>query len=150
MRTTNSIHINAPMSTVYRLAAEIDHWPEMLPHYRWVTTLRRDGNTCIVEMAARRGLIPVKWTSIQHRIEDEGRILYKHIGGLTKGMWVEWSLIPVDGGIYVTIIHELQLERKIVGSGLGKWVVGEIFVKNIADKTLQHMKTVAEGKSDGF
>ena len=150
MRTINSIQINAPMSTVYRLAAEIDRWPEVLPHYRWVTTLKRDGNTSIVEMAARRGIIPVKWVSIQRRLEDEGRILYKHIGGPTKGMWVEWALTPVDGGIHVTIIHDLQLERKIVGSRLGEWIVGEIFVKNIADKTLQHIKAVAEGKADGF
>ena len=150
MQTVNSIRINAAPSDVFRLAAEVDRWPEILPHYRWVKSVWQHGSTSLVEMAARRGWIPVKWTSIQQRSEKDLRILYKHVAGITEGMWVEWKIEPAPDGVEVTIIHDLALEKRIVNSRLGKWIVGEVFVKKIADKTLKYIKAYAErGWSDG-
>ena len=103
-----------------------------------------------MEMAALRGWIPVKWTSIQQRSEKELRVHYKHVGGITEGMWVEWKIEPAQDGVEVTIIHDLALVKRIVSSRLGKWIVGEVFIKKIADKTLEYIKAYAErGWSDG-
>ena len=144
MQTINSILISADPGKVYRLAADVDQWPKLLPHYRWVRNIWRHGSTSLVEMAARRGWIPVKWTSVQQCSEKELRIRYKHVAGITEGMWVEWKIEPAPDGVEVTIIHDLALVKRLVNSRLGKWIVGEVFVKPIADKTLRHMKINAE------
>jgi ribosome-associated toxin RatA of RatAB toxin-antitoxin module len=148
MRTVNSIQIHARLEDIFRLAAEIERWPYLLPHYRWVRTIRRSGDTSLVEMAAKRGWIPVKWTSVRQCAPQERRIYYKHVEGATTGMSVEWSFTPVDGGIDVTILHELTLTRPVIASRLGKWIVGRFFVEPIADRTLRHIKALAEGLSD--
>lgn len=144
MLTVNSIHVRANLDKVFALAAEIEHWPERLPHYRWVRQIWQGGDTCVVEMAARSGWFPVKWVSIQQLCKANKRIYYKHTDGLTRGMWVEWAFIPFDDGVRVTITHEMNLSKPLIRSRLGKWVVAQLFVKKIADKTLKHIKALAE------
>lgn len=146
MRTINSVNISADLPRIFKLAAEVEMWPMYLAHYRWVTSSYDEGQEHIVEMAAKRSGIPVKWTSIQEVYPSEARIFYEHIRGLTKGMRVEWRLEQLGDIVRVSIIHDLTLTVPIVSTSLGKWVVGEIFVKNIADKTLRGIKAVAEGK----
>ncbi len=145
MRTENTIIMHSPIEKIFALAADVSRWPELLPHYRWVRTHWQDGDTAVVEMAARRSGIPVKWTSVQQLSRHQNTIFYKHIGGLTRGMWVEWRLEPVEDGTKVTIIHDLApLTVRLVRSSIGKWITGEVFVKHVADETLKHMKSAAE------
>lgn len=146
MQTTNSIMISADLDRVFELAADIDKWPKILSHYRWVKTLLRDGDMSISEMAAWRSIIPVKWTSVQYSSRDDCKILYKHLDGLTKGMKVKWSFRTLDHIIYVSIVHDLTLDKLVINSIIGKWIVGKIFVKYIADKTLRQLKLLAEGR----
>jgi ribosome-associated toxin RatA of RatAB toxin-antitoxin module len=144
MRTENTIVMRSPIQKVFDLAADVSRWPDLLPHYRWVRTHWHEGDTSVVEMAALRSGIPVKWTSVQQLSRHTNRIYYKHIGGITRGMWVEWSLAPVDGGTRVAIIHDMTLLVPVVRSLLGKWITGEVFVKHVADETLRHMKSAVE------
>lgn len=141
----NTILVQAPMERIFDLAAEVDRWSELLPHYRWVRRVWQSGDTSIVEMSALRSGIPVKWTSVQQISRKDNRVYYKHIGGLTRGMWVEWKMEQADDGIRITIIHDLTLLVPIVRSAIGKWIVGEVFVKHVADETLRYIKSAAEG-----
>ena len=82
------------LERIVALAADVERWPVILPHYRWVTLLDGGGDRKTVEMAARRGRIPVKWRAIQESIErddDPPIICFRHIGGVTKGMDVAWT-----------------------------------------------------------
>ena len=144
MLTVNSIHVRADMEKVFTLAARVDRWPELLPHYRWVRRIWQGGDTCVVEMAARRGWFPVKWISVQQLCKANKRIFYKHTDGLTRGMWVEWAFIPFGDGVRVTITHEMNLSRPLIRSRIGRWIVAHFFVKTIADRTLKHIKALAE------
>ena len=53
MHTENEIFIRADMAEIYQLAAPVERWPEILPHYRWVRVLADNGDRRLVEMAAR-------------------------------------------------------------------------------------------------
>ncbi|HEX8244209.1 MAG TPA: SRPBCC family protein, partial [Longimicrobium sp.] len=56
------IGVAAPADAVWRLVADVERWPEWLPHYRWVRFQRKDGfGTGLVEMAARRWFGPLPW-----------------------------------------------------------------------------------------
>ena len=147
MHTENEIVIHGPMDRVFDLAADVLRWPERLPHYRWVRLVESDGRRRVVEMAARRGRIPVRWRSIQEVFPGERRITYQHIGGLTRGMEVEWTLTPRADGVHVRIRHDFQPSWPLIGHYAGRYIVGEFFVKNIAGKTLRRIRDLVEAET---
>lgn len=146
MHTENSIIMNADARTIYNLASQTDRWPDILPHYRWVKVLEESGNRRVVEMAARRDLIPVRWVAEQTNYADEPRIVFHHIGGVTKGMDVEWRFEPMAEGTRISILHDLTLNWPIIGTFAAERVIGPLFVANIAGKTLQRIKSLAEAQ----
>lgn len=144
MHTENRILIRANPMRVYELAAAVERWPEILPHYRWVHVLEADGNRRLVEMAARRDRFPVRWWAEQVCEPDVPRIRFRHVRGVTRGMDVEWSFTDGPDGVAVAIRHDLVLGWPLVGGIVAERLIGPVFVANIAGKTLQCMKVLAE------
>jgi len=144
MHTENTIWIAAPPERVFALAQDIARWPNLLPHYRWVRVFEEKPDSRLAEMAARRGPFPVKWRTQQGLIPAEGRITYRHVGGITRGMEVEWLLGPERGGTRVLITHDLRSGSRLLRLRVAEWVIGG-FVSPIADRTLQGIKRAAEG-----
>jgi ribosome-associated toxin RatA of RatAB toxin-antitoxin module len=143
----NSIVIEASPDIIFRLAAAVERWPEMLPHYRRVRVLEQRGPQKLVKMAAQRDGLPVSWTSIQEPRPAEGRILFRHVGGITRGMAVEWRLEPLgDGRTHVSIGHDFTPGWPLIGGRVARLVIGELFVRNIAGKTLRRIKELAEAE----
>jgi len=147
MRTIDTIEIAADPDAVYRAARETERWPDMLPHYRWVKVMGMETEGQRMEMAARRGWIPVRWVAVQRCVEEDRRIHYRHVGGPTRGMRVVWEIDPVEHGTRVTLIHELALQTPVVRSWIGKLIVGHFFVHDIATRTLRVMKRLLEEKA---
>ncbi len=148
MHTENEILIRADAAEVYGLAAPVERWPEILPHYRWVRVLEDDGEgRRLVEMAARRDRIPVRWRAEQRLFPDVPRITFRHVGGITKGMEVEWAFVPQsDGIVRVSILHDLPRLAgwPLIGDLAAERIVGPFFVSNIAGKTLRRIMELAE------
>ena len=145
MFTMNVMEINASRDAVFRLAAEVDRWPEILPHYRWVKKWQVDGHI-ITEMAAKRDFILLKWLSIQEVDAERCVIRYRHIGGATTGMDVEWLFLENGPKVTAVVIHEWHptwwlpaaIRRGIT------FLIGELFIRVVADRTLRHIKRQAE------
>ena len=148
METRNRIRIDAPPDRIFRLAAEVEFWPALLPHYRYVRVLRRAKDRRLVQMGASRDGIPVSWTSIQWLEPERRRITFRHVKGVTRGMVVEWLIEPsADGPIDVSISHALRLRWPLLGTWAADRVIGPYFVHDIAGKTLRRIKQIAEGGS---
>ncbi len=201
-QTANEIIIRGDPDRIYTLAAAVEDWPAFLPHYRWVRVYGREGNHRTVEMAAWRPLVPwaggtplrarrtplglpVRWISHQWLWPEERRITFRHIGGLSRGMEVEWRIEPTEASVVsrqslvaasraaapagpeleartqqlttndsrltspwsrVSITHELRLELPVLRCRLGQWIVGELFVKAVAARTLACLKQRIEGE----
>lgn len=143
MHTENGIQIRGDLKRIFQIAAQVDKWPQILPHYRWVRVLQRRKRRTTVEMAARRGRIPVSWTAVQEVFPYE-RITYKHIKGFTTGMDVTWSFKPVQGHVEVVITHDFSLSWPLVGDFVSRYIVGALFVTPIAARTLRHIKQTVE------
>ena len=144
MEMTTRIQMRADRDTVFTLAAAVEDWPRILPHYRWVRLLRERGQRRVVEMAASRDGIPVRWTAVQELDLAERRITFRHIRGITRGMEVAWTLTPNDQGVRVEIWHAFRPRWPLVPDILVSLVVGRFFVEDIASKTLRCIKAVAE------
>lgn len=138
------IHIDAPYERIFPLAAEIECWPERLPHYRYVRRLPAQNGERRFAMGARRGPIPVSWEAIQRSLPEERRIEFTHTGGVTRGMEVAWRFEPANGGWDVSIEHTLRLGWPLIGGLAADAVIGPQFIDAIAGCTLRTVKRLAE------
>jgi hypothetical protein len=138
MRSVIRIRMRAPAERIYALAADVERWPQLLPHYRYVRRLPAANGERRFAMGARRGLIPLRWEAIQRPSPAQRVIGFSHVGGVTRGMEVAWRLDPVDGAVEVSIEHELHT----LGPVMSRVVAG--FVEAVAGRTLRRIKTLAE------
>ena len=147
MQTSNCIQISGSFNRIFDLAADIARWPEILPHYRWVKILEKRDGEVEAEMAARHKGVPLWWRTIQRPIKEQKRIEFSHIGGITRGMQVQWTFTPVqnDGTEWlVEIHHQFHPPWPPPGPWFAKRVIGEMFVKQVANKTLAKIKEIIE------
>jgi uncharacterized membrane protein len=147
VKSRTAIHIDAPLERIFPLAAEVERWPELLPHYRYVRRLETGNGERRFAMGARRGPIPVRWEATQRPLPGERRIEFLHTAGVTRGMEVEWQFEPNERGWEVSIKHQLELRWPLIGEWAARHVIGPQFVEAIARRTLRRVKALAEAGS---
>lgn len=154
MTTVDEQLVRAPLERIFRLASEVERWPALLPHYRYVRYLDRasDGGGT-VEMSANRpfGLLnwPTWWRSRMAVHAPGGdqppSIRFTHTAGVTRGMEVEWSFERVRDDTRVRIVHVWDgLPVPVVGGAVATIVIGPVFVHGIASRTLSGLAGWAE------
>src|SRR2546425_13262196 len=124
MHTVDQIAIRAPIDRVFQLASNVEGWPAILPHYRWVRVLQHLENSALVEMTAWRpfGLFryPTWWVSEMTVDRRAREIRYRHVRGITTRMDVVWRLVEGPDGVAVTIVHEWRGPAGAVVGAVGK------------------------------
>ncbi len=151
MDTSISRDIRADPQMIFRLAAEVQEWPRILPHYRWVRVLGSTGpDQRTVEMAARRDVLPgvvgfpLRWTAVETLFPANRQIEFEHIGGITRGMRVAWTIEPSSPShVRVRIRHVFEPNWP-VPAALVRLIVGEYFVNGVARRTLHGIAELAE------
>jgi ribosome-associated toxin RatA of RatAB toxin-antitoxin module len=151
MTTVDEHFVAAPADTCFRVAADVEQWPAILPHYRWVRYQRKDGfGTGLVEMAAWRDFAgplryPTWWVSEMHVAPDEPAMYFTHVRGITRRMDVKWSFEQRTGGTHVRITHSWDGPRwPLIGGPAWRLVIGPHFVSAIARRTLAGVAREAE------
>lgn len=143
VRTENSILIKAPLDKIFQATSNLLLWPKVLPHYRWIRILQAGDDGLVVKMAARRGWLPIQWTSRFQVDPKTPGLRFEHLQAFTRGMKVQWTYTPTPEGVLVKISHELER-----ASAFGRWfahyVLGEMFIKPVATRTLTHFKQYLE------
>lgn len=154
MTTIDEQVVRAPLETIFRVAADVERWPSHLAHYRYVTMRERDGEGGgVVEMSANRPFGPLGWPTwwlSEMEVRPPGGALapvirFRHVGGITKGMDVEWSFAPVAAGTHVKILHVWNGPRwPLIRTFAATAVIGPIFIHGIASRTLAGLARAAE------
>lgn len=158
MHSTVSIDIAAPPELVFRLARDIERWPQLLPHYVSVRALaRRPDGALTLRMIAIRPLLgllgfglPVVWRARTWAEPDSLSLRFQHFGGVTAGMDVTWRIERTSAGCHVEIEHNFRrhLPIPVLGSRLGDDVlpafVDRFFTRPIAQRTLATFRALAE------
>jgi uncharacterized membrane protein len=154
VRTVDEHVAAAPADICYRIAADVERWPDHLDHYRWVRFDRKDGFAeGIVEMSANRPFGPLNWPTFWRsemtHDPDDRTVRYHHVGGVTTGMDVWWSVRPLDDRrTRMRIVHEWDGPGWPLISGIAaELVIGPIFVKGIASRTLAGLAAAAESEA---
>jgi coenzyme Q-binding protein COQ10 len=154
MRTVDERLVRAPLEAIFDVAAEVDRWPALLPHYRYVRWRPELNGHRVVEMSANRPFGPIDWptwwVSLMEvrRPGDRGgppAIRFRHIEGITTRMEVEWSFRPVTDGTYVTVEHLWNGPSwPVIGTVAARVVIGPVFVHGIASRTLEGLARAVE------
>ena len=147
MHKTNSIVIQAPARSIFETAANLELWPKILPHYRYIRYLERGPNRNLVVMAATRSGIPIAWTSEQIIDREQLQVRFNHLKAFTKGMKVVWTFQERADGVHVEIAHDLRFRVRFLAPIADK-IIGDFFIHNIANKTLRCIKAYVEGKAN--
>jgi len=147
MHNTNSIVMCAAKTTIFETAANLELWPRILPHYRYIRYLERSPSRNIVIMAATRSGIPISWTSEQIIDRDRVEVRFCHLKAFTKGMRVVWTFQEVPAGVLVEIKHDLEFRMTILAP-LADKIIGDFFIHHIASNTLRCMKSYVEANTN--
>jgi coenzyme Q-binding protein COQ10 len=150
MRTVDQTVIQAALERVFAVASDVERWPHILSHYRWVRFLERRNGGGTVEMAAWRRFgvfrYPTWWVSEMTLDRARWEIRYRHVRGITTGMEVVWRLVREAAGVTVTIVHEWTGPAwPLIGPLAARLVIGPVFIHGIATRTLAGLKRVLEG-----
>lgn len=146
MHTGNSIIMHAPKELIFETAANLELWPKILPHYRYITYLERSEKRNVVVMAAVRSGIPISWTSEQVIDREKCEVRFHHLKKFTKGMDVVWTFEETPEGVLVQIIHDMRFRIPPLAP-IADPIIGGFFIHYVANQTLQHMKTYLEARS---
>jgi hypothetical protein len=149
VKSTVGIEIAAPADLVFRVAREVERWPQLLPHYVAARPLaaRNDDGRLLVAFVARRQLLPalglglpVAWRALTWSEPATRRLRFVHRGGATAGMDVTWRIKDiVDGRSRVDIEHTFT--PRMPGWA---WFIDRAFTRPIAGRTLATFRAIAE------
>ena len=145
MQTGNSIIIRAPREIIFETAANLELWPKILPHYRYIHYLERGVERNVVIMAATRSGIPISWTSEQIIDRDKLEVRFRHLKAWTKGMRVVWSFKETSDGVRVEILHDMKFRIRALAPLVEK-IIGQFFIQHVASKTLRCIKNYLEAR----
>ena len=148
MHTASSIHIRAPREKIFATVSDLARWPQVLPHYRAIEFLGKQGERQIVRMCARRSGLPISWVSAYLADPQALELRFEHLEAWTKGMQVVWMLNPTRDGCRVEIVHDLHFRVPWL-AWLAEPIIGRLFVENIANKTLRTFKAHLEANGEG-
>ena len=139
--------MRAPKMSIFETAANLESWPKILPHYRYIHYLERSPNRNVVVMAATRSGIPISWTSEQIIDREKCEVRFHHLKAWTKSMRVVWTFEDTPTGVLVKISHDLRFRISLVAP-IVDLIVGDFFIRNIANKTLHCMKAYVETRAN--
>lgn len=152
MITVDEQIVRAPREAIFRIAADVERWPDHLPHYRFVRFRQKatDGGG-LVEMSANRpfGIAdwPTWWLSEMTVSTEIPNVRFRHVGGITTDMDVEWQFLRrlEDDRTLVRIVHVWNGPSwPLIGRVAAQAVIGPVFVHGIASRTLAGLAAAAE------
>ncbi len=144
---------SAPLDVCFRVGADVERWPEILPHYRWVRFRQREGfATGVVEMAAWRsfGVIdyPTWWVSKMWHDRDVPAVYYEHVEGITSRMAVRWEFEARGTQTLIRVVHEWEGPRwPLIGRLAARAVIGPGFISPIARRTIAGVAEEAQSQT---
>jgi hypothetical protein len=143
MHKANSIIMQASRAEIFETAANLELWPKILPHYRYIKYLERGGDRNVVIMAATRSGIPISWMSEQIIDRERVEVRFHHLKAFTKGMNVIWTFKQTPNGVFVEIAHDLTFRVRALAP-VAESIIGDFFIHHVANKTLRCMKAYLE------
>lgn len=152
MRTIDEGRARVSVAAMFDIVRDVEQWPTHLAHYNWVRMTETDAlGGGIVEMSANRpfGALnwPTFWRSLMEVDHERPAVRFRHIGGVTTGMDVDWTFSPSADGTFIELVHAWNGPRwPLIGGMAATAVIGPVFVHGIASRTMTGLVKAAEAR----
>ena len=138
---------------IVEMAAKRPFGPVGWPTW-WLSVMRvrggapSTGNGGGAPSTGKRGAAPATHIGAKAGSAAAPAVRFRHIGGITTRMDVEWTFAPTAGGTLVRIVHVWDGPRwPVIGRFAATAVIGPVFVHGIASRTLAGLGREAERRA---
>jgi len=143
---TSSVHIAADIETVYRVARDIERFPEYMPDVQSITVLERnpDGSRVVAEWVGvvREFKLTVRWVE-EDIWDDAGKTCrFQLVKGDFKSYEGIWRFAEEDGGTRFTSTLTYEYDLPLIGPII-KSLIRKKMQEN-SDKILEAIRKKAE------
>ena len=147
MRCESQATIQGSMADVLAVAVPVERWSLLMPHIHWVRVIGRQGAVTIVQMTARRGPFRAGWTAEQTVTPAEGRIVFRHLRGPTRGLRTECRLTQAGEAVTIAVRHEWQPDWPLIGPAAAGLLCA-LLVRPLTEQTLASLgRVVTSGRA---
>jgi len=132
--------IRAPLADVYRVAKDVERFPQFMPDVASIRVLERQGSTIVAEWVGIVQGRKIRWVE-EDQWDDTAHVsrFRQREGDFTKYEGT-WSFAAVPEGTRTTLVLEYELELPLAGALLSN------LLKVLVRKNLESMLTALKGQ----
>lgn len=135
-----TMFIRAPLADVYRVAKDIERFPQFMPDVESIRVLERHGSTVVAEWVGVVQGRKIRWTE-EDQWDDAAHVSrFKQREGDFTTYEGTWSFTPAPGGTQTTLVLNYELELPLAGALLSN------LLKVLVRKNLESMLTSLKGQ----
>ena len=106
--------VNIPVEKAYKLAAEVEKYPQFISNVKSVQVLSEDDHSKTVEIIFHHPLLSVRHVGYA-TFEPNRRIEIQQIEGLVKNMSIIWEFKPLNSKTRVTLRMFFETNSRFFG-----------------------------------
>jgi len=148
---SSAINISADPLSVFRVAREVEKFPDFMPDVKEVSVIeRRDDGFSRTSWTARARVASInkniKWIEDEWWDENSLSSKFELVEGDYKHYRGDWKFEPSDSGTLVTLNIDFDLGLPLIGPLIVKLL--DKLVQNNTDGMLKAIKARVEGEAD--
>jgi len=142
-QVTASTHIRAPLAEAYRVAKDIERFPEFMPDVQSIRILDRAGSRITVEWVGLMQGRKIRWVEEETWDDAAHRSTFRLVEGDFSRFEGSWSFEAVPGGTQAVLVLDYEMELPLAGALLSN------LLKVLVRKNLESMLTSLKGQLEG-
>ena len=139
-QVTATTRIHAPLPEVYRVAKDIEKFPEFMPDVQSIRILDRAGARITAEWVGLMQGRKIRWVEEETWDDAAHRSTFRLIEGDFSKFEGSWSFAPVPDGTETVLILDYEMELPLAGALLSN------LLKVLVRKNLESMLASLKGQ----
>lgn len=140
---TASTIIRAPLEEVFRVAKDVERFPDFMPDVQSIRILERDGSRLTVEWIGLMQGRKVRWVEEETWDDAAHRSVFRLVEGDFSKFEGTWAFQAVSDGTSTTLDLDYEMELPLAGALLAT------LLKVLVRKNLESMLASLKGQLEG-
>jgi len=142
-QVTATTIIRAPLADVYRVAKDVERFPEFMPDVQSIRILERSGGRLTVEWIGLMQGRKVRWVEEETWDDAAHRSAFRLVEGDFSKFEGSWSFATVPEGTETFLVLDYEMELPLAGALLSS------LLKMLVRKNLESMLAALKGQLEG-
>ncbi len=135
--------IRAPLAAVYRVAKDVERFPEFMPDVRSIRILERRNGTVVVEWIGIMQGRKIRWVEEERWDDVAYRSEFRLVEGDFSKFEGSWGFAAVPDGTQTSLILDYEMELPLAGALLSN------LLRVLVRKNLESMLGALKGQLEG-